>query len=208
MVRSKACHGKCIASMLLCLFLLTGMLLSGCRNIEGTDTDEEAASKAETSVASSATFATDKNGNTVTETTVPDASGNVEKGKTRKAEASATTTEKAGSMKLKVGNKTFVVQLENNVTANALKAQLPLDLAMTELNGNEKYYYYSSLPSNATRPGTVHAGDVMLYQENTLVIFYKTFQTEYSYTRIGTIQNPEGLAKALGSGDVRVQWTL
>lgn len=77
---------------------------------------------------------------------------------------------------------------------------------MTELNGNEKYYYYSTLPTSATRPGTIHAGDVMLFQSNTLVIFYKTFESDYSYTRIGSVTDPEGLAEALGSGDVRVEW--
>ena len=88
-----------------------------------------------------------------------------------------------------------------------MKAQLPLDLLMTELNGNEKYYYYSELPSDPRRVGTVHAGDIMLYGGNTLVLFYKTFDTNYSYTRIGSVENPEGLAQALGAGDVSVTWS-
>ncbi len=142
----------------------------------------------------------------VKDTSVKDAEGDVRRGNTKKAEATATTTQKAGSMKLIVGNKTFTVRLENNETAQALKAQLPLSLEMTELNGNEKYYYYSTLPTSATRPGTIHAGDVMLFQSNTLVIFYKTFESDYSYTRIGSVTDPEGLAEALGSGDVRVEW--
>ncbi len=151
-------------------------------------------------------IATDKDGNYIEVSTVPDAKGDVQKGNTKKAEATATTTQKAGDMKLIIGDKTFTVRLENNETAQALKAQLPLDLEMTELNGNEKYYYYSTLPTSATRPGTIHAGDIMLFQSNTLVIFYETFESDYSYTRIGSVTDPDGLAEALGSGDVRVEW--
>jgi hypothetical protein len=41
-------------------------------------------------------------------------------------------------MRIKIGEKTFRATLEDNATAQAFKAQLPLTVRMTELNGNEK----------------------------------------------------------------------
>ena len=201
------CGWRCTAAMLITFLLLLGMLLTGCQHVKDTSADEEAARKAKvTASAPDLTRATDKDGNYIEVSTVRDAQGDVQKGNTKKAEATATTTQKAEDMKLIVGGKTFTVRLENNETVQALKAQLPLDLEMTERNGNEKYYYYSTLPTSATRPGTIRAGDIMLFQSNTLVIFYDTFESDYSYTRIGSVTDPEGLVEALGSGDVRVEW--
>jgi hypothetical protein len=207
MDRRFCCGWRCTAAVLVTFLLLLGILLTGCQQVKDTSADEEAARKAKVTAASpNLTRATDKDGNYIEVSTVPDAKGDVQKGNTKKAEATATTTQKAGDMKLIIGDKTFTVRLENNETAQALKAQLPLDLEMTELNGNEKYYYYSTLPISATRPGTIRAGDIMLFQSNTLVIFYETFESDYSYTRIGSVTDPEGLAEALGTGDVRVEW--
>ena len=76
---------------------------------------------------------------------------------------------------------------------------------MNELNGNEKYHYLStSLPTAAYQPGTIHAGDLMLYGNNCVVLFYETFNSSYSYTRLGAIDDPSGLAAALGSGNVNL----
>jgi hypothetical protein len=80
---------------------------------------------------------------------------------------------------------------------------------MTELNGNEKYFRFSvNLPTNASNPGSIQTGDLMIYGQNTLVLFYKTFPTSYSYTRLGRINDTAGLAAALGSGDVTVTYEL
>jgi hypothetical protein len=97
----------------------------------------------------------------------------------------------------------FVITLESNATATAFKALLPMTIDMTELNGNEKYHYLSTtLPTNASNPGTINAGDVMLYGNSCIVVFYKTFATSYSYTRIGHIDDPTDIATILGSGNI------
>ena len=70
---------------------------------------------------------------------------------------------------------------------------------------NEKYYDLpNALPTNAKAGGNIKAGDLMLYGNNVLVLFYKDFNTSYSYTKLGYIDNPAGLAAALGSGNVNV----
>jgi hypothetical protein len=89
--------------------------------------------------------------------------------------------------------------------ADAFKAMLPMTINMNELNGNEKYFNLSNnLPINASNPGTIQKGDLMMYGSNTLVLFYKTFSTSYSYTRLGHIDNPSGLPDTLGSRSVTV----
>ncbi len=44
----------------------------------------------------------------------------------------------------------------------------------------------------------------MLYGSNTLGIFYESFTTSYSYTKIGTIDNPATLKQSLGNGTVTI----
>ena len=103
---------------------------------------------------------------------------------------------------------TFTAQLEDNATARAFLDLLPTTLTMDELNGNEKYHYLNSpLPSEPQRVGTIHAGDIMLYGNDCIVVFYQTFRTPYSYTRIGSITDPTQLAAALGSAAASVTFT-
>lgn len=111
------------------------------------------------------------------------------------------------SMKLYVNNYEFEVILDKNITTNALMDMLPLDIEMSELNGNEKYFYLSdTLPTNSENVGHISAGDIMLYGNNCLVIFYESFNTSYSYTKIGKIKDVSNLKEALGNNNVNVRW--
>lgn len=111
-------------------------------------------------------------------------------------------------MWMAVGAERFSVRLEDNPTARELTQMLPLTLDMNELNGNEKTGRLPrGMTTNEIRPGTIRAGDVLLYRNDTLVVFYKTFQSSYSYTRIGRIEDPTGLGEALGPGHPRVTFS-
>ena len=108
-------------------------------------------------------------------------------------------------LKIEAGGQTFTATLLDNPTTRALLDRLPMTISMSELNENEKYYYLpESLPTNSRRPGNIHAGDLMLYGSDCLVLFYESFSSGYSYTRLGTVDDPNGLAAALGSGSVKV----
>lgn len=112
-------------------------------------------------------------------------------------------------LKITVGPKTFSATLLDNATATALKKLLPMTVEMTELNSNEKYFRLpSNLPANASNPETIQVGDLMLYGSNTLVLFYESFSTAYTYTKIGRIDDASGLAAALGEGNVKVSFEL
>ena len=115
----------------------------------------------------------------------------------------------SNQMRIKIGSSTFTATLYDNATATAFKGMLPMTIKMSELNGNEKYFDLSvNLPTNASNPGKIESGDLMIYGSNTLVLFYKTFSTSYSYTRLGRINDTKGLPGAVGSGSVRVTYEL
>ena len=107
-----------------------------------------------------------------------------------------------------VNGQTFDGEFYDNETAKAFAAMLPATLDMQELNGNEKYYFFdSSLPTNASRPSGIHTGDLMLYGNNCLVLFYEDFATSYSYTPIGRLNDPAGLERVLGAGSAQITFS-
>lgn len=121
----------------------------------------------------------------------------------------STSPTMSNRLRLRIGSETFTATVLDNPTVAAFVARLPLTVLMVELNGNEKYYDLShALPTDAANPGTIQAGDLLLYGSNTLVLFYKTFSTSYRYTRMGRVDNPAGLAAALGHSNVSVTFEL
>ena len=111
-------------------------------------------------------------------------------------------------MEIKIGKHTFSAALADNETAKAFGERLPMTLDMSELNGNEKYCYLDqSLPSAPERVGKIRAGDIMLYGDSCVVIFYKSFSTSYSYTRIGRIEDTSALESAVSKGGVAVNFS-
>ena len=98
--------------------------------------------------------------------------------------------EVSSKVKVIIDKKEYIINLEDNETAKGFARMLPLELNMSELNGNEKYVYLDkSLATNSYKPKRISAGDIMLYGDDCLVIFYKSFDTTYSYTKIGHIDD-------------------
>ena len=114
-------------------------------------------------------------------------------------------------MKITAGDTTFMATLANNSSVEALKellAEGPLTIDMSDYGSMEKVGPIGTdLPRNDEQI-TTGAGDVILYQGNSLVIYYDT--NSWNFTRIGKIEGVTGeeLLEALGSGDVTVTFSL
>ena len=111
--------------------------------------------------------------------------------------------EKVSDIKVTINDNTYTLKLESNNTVEEFINLLPQEFIMNELNGNEKYVYMdNSLTANSSNPKHIEKGDVMLYGNNCLVIFYKSFDTSYNYTKIGHIDNIANL----GHGSITVKF--
>lgn len=93
-----------------------------------------------------------------------------------------------GTIYLNANGKTVSAVLEDNAAADALKAMLRkgrLTLSMSDNGGFEKVGYLPhSLPSTPVRLKAM-SGDVMLYLDNVLCVFYG--HNTWAYTKIATI---------------------
>lgn len=119
--------------------------------------------------------------------------------------AQASTPAEESRMWMTVGERRFAITLADTDAARAFAAMLPLTMDMADLNGNEKHAELpKALPVNASRPGAIHNGDLMLWGARTVVVFYLGFDSSYAYTRLGRVDDPAGLPQALGRRDVRV----
>ena len=112
-------------------------------------------------------------------------------------------------IKVIIGTKVFVATLFENETAKEFKKILPITLNMRDLNKNEKYFHFSkNFSMDKFSPKMINSGDLMLWNDNSLVLFYETFSTNYQYTKVGKIDNSNMLAQTLGSDDIKITFDL
>ncbi len=84
---------------------------------------------------------------------------------------------------------------------------MPFTIQMDDLHQNEKYHYFDkSFPTQPQPIQTIEAGDVLLYQNNCLVIFYQAAEPVVPYTRIGKISRFQDIRASFGNKSVSVQW--
>lgn len=113
------------------------------------------------------------------------------------------------SINIKIGSSDFSAKLYDNTTVRELIKEFPVTYNMSELHGNEKYYYMSNfLPTDSKVLDNINKGEIMLYGSDCLVVFYDTFPNSYSYTRLGYIEDTSGLENALGIGNVDISFEL
>lgn len=113
------------------------------------------------------------------------------------------------NMNVQVGDAVFSATLEENEAVTAfveMMRESSVVIRMSDYSGFEKVGSLgTSLPSSNSQT-TTHAGDIVLYNGNQIVIFYGS--NSWSYTRLGHIDDLTGWEEALGNGDVTVTFSL
>ncbi len=130
-----------------------------------------------------------------------------------RAEAPATSARasqtQGAAMQLTINNYSFTADLADTAAAQELRRLLPLTLTMQDHLRNEKHAELPRrLSSDDQRPGRIEAGDVMLWQGQTIVVFYESFSSPYSYTRLGKIRDTQHLKAALVADNVQVRFAM
>ena len=130
---------------------------------------------------------------------------------TTDATSSDTDKEETQMLHIQAGESEFTATWADNSSVDALKellAEGPLTLTMSDYAQMEKGADLGvRLPQNNQQMNTT-AGDIILYQGRTLVIYYD--QNSWSLTPIAKIEgvDAEKLRAALGDGDVTVTFSL
>ncbi len=109
---------------------------------------------------------------------------------------------------VKINDYTFTATLNDNEAANAFFEMIktePVTIKMSDYGGFEKVGSLGvTLPSSDMQTVT-DAGDIVLYQSNQIVIFYGS--NSWSYTRLGRIDDVDGLRKAITGSTVNVTFS-
>ena len=114
-------------------------------------------------------------------------------------------------IRILVGERSFVVRLEENESAAALLALLEegdQTIPASNYGGFEKVCPLgTTLPANDVQTRT-SAGDVMLYSSNQIVIFYAS--NSWAYTRLGKVEgvSAEELKEILSGPETEITLSL
>ena len=92
---------------------------------------------------------------------------------------------KEQAMKLIIDDKVVPVTWEQNASAAALQKLLPLTIELSAYGGFEQVGPIGQSITSADKQITTQYGDIVLYAENKLVIFYGS--NSWAYTRLGHI---------------------
>lgn len=110
---------------------------------------------------------------------------------------------------IEVNGQNFVTRFYNNEASSELMNRMPFEITMDDLHANEKYHDLVNPLNRAgnEKPSTIKQGEIMLWNTDTLVIFYETFSNSYGgYTKLGYVEDRSALKKALGSGSIKVKF--
>lgn len=110
-------------------------------------------------------------------------------------------------MNITVNGHTLTVTLDNNVTAQAFAAKLPITLPMMDLYGREMCYRFpDALPTDDAKTRGYELGEIVYYPPmHSFVIMYKQNGEHFQMQSIGRVQGDVSIFD--GIGDVNVTFT-
>ncbi|MFV0481787.1 MAG: cyclophilin-like fold protein [Campylobacteraceae bacterium] len=112
-------------------------------------------------------------------------------------------------IKISIGEQSFFATLNNSSTAKEFFDLLPMTINMDEHGGFEKNYRLGKrLSGSSLSPDIIREGDLMIWSQSVLVLFYKEHSTFYSYIPLGRIDDTKRLEKALGRSSIKVKFEL
>ena len=95
-------------------------------------------------------------------------------------------------IKIEINGQMFLATLDDTPTSQALLEKLQMVLTMKELTSQSV--------------NQINKGDLMLFHDNCLVLFYQDFLSKYQYTRIGQIDDAGNINQIVGAGDLVVSF--
>lgn len=109
-----------------------------------------------------------------------------------------------------IGTKSYSVTAEDNEAAKFFFDRVPRSLTMNEWAGNSEYYARLSEKINTDgikSPSVFETGDIAIYNNTSLVIFYADTKNTAGYAKIGHITEAVGLKDALKAAKGKVIFT-
>ena len=113
--------------------------------------------------------------------------------------------EESEAMLLEVNGYTFVVELENNTSAKALREYVSKEKRTLSLDDYGNFEKVGDLGITLPRNDetiTTKEGDLILYLGNKLCLYYN--QNTWDFTKLGHIKDTTHLKEVLGKGSVQV----
>ena len=110
-------------------------------------------------------------------------------------------------MKITVGSHTLTATLEDNATAQAFAAKLPITLPMMDLYGREMCYRFpEALPADNARTRGYEVGEIVYYPPmHSFVIMYAQNGERFQMQSIGRVEGNVGIFDGIGDVDVRFE---
>lgn len=110
-------------------------------------------------------------------------------------------------MKIMVGSHTLTATLEDNATAQAFAAKLPIALPMMDLYGREMCYRFpDALPAEGAQTCGYEVGEIVYYPPmHSFVIMYAQNGERFQMQSIGRVEGNVSIFNGIGDVDVKFE---